>query len=591
MRRNLNQADPKKIKTLIDTSLGNTKADMVVVNADLVNVYSGELLRGYSVAIKEEKIAYVGENVGHTIGPDTMIIDATGKTLIPGLIDAHAHIFFRYDLHEFLRYTMKGGTTTIITESRSIIFPLGYRGITQYLKALDGQPIKIFVSAPPVPGLGPAAQLSALNPGTLRRLLKQDGVIGLGESYWADVIEGDERILRLFTETLISGKTLEGHSAGARGNKLVAYIASGISSCHEPTNVEEVLERLRLGIHTMIREGDIHRDLEAVVEIKDEKIDFRRLALVTDGIGPKHLVEHGYMEFVVQKAIDLGFDPIVAIQMATLNPAEHFSLDNHIGGIAPGKYADMVLIPNVQTIQAEMVISNGQVIAQKGELLVPPRKHVYAKSVMRSIHLPRKIKPDDFHIHVEVADSPVTIRVINQVTEFVTREEQIAITPKDGLLEADVERDILKVAVIEKTSNPGKMFVGFVKGFKMRKGAFASSAAWVLSGIVVVGTNDDDMAGAINRVFELQGGAVVYSEDKVLAELPLPIAGLTSDLPIEVVTQQLKEVQQRATELGAWMSDVEFTLTALTSGSIPFLRICEAGLIDIREGKLVDLVV
>jgi adenine deaminase len=297
------------------------------------------------------------------------------------------------------------------------------------------------------------------------------------------------------------------------------------------------------------------------------------------------------MEFLVQKAIDLGFDPIVAIQMATINAAEHFSLDNIIGGIAPGKYADMVLIPDLRTIKAEMVISNGQVIAQKGELLVPPRKHVYSKSVLRSVQLPRKLKSDDFRIHVEGRDIPVTIRAIHQVTDLVTREEKIAITPRGGLLEADVERDILKVAVIERTSDPGKMFVGFIKGFKIKRGAFASSCTWELSGIVVVGTNDEDMAGAVNRVFELQGGAVVYAGGKVLAELHLPVAGCVSMLPIEELYQKLEEIQQKATELGTPLPDAHFTLTALTTVAIPFFRICEAGLMDIREGKLVDLVV
>ncbi|HJX69503.1 MAG TPA: adenine deaminase C-terminal domain-containing protein [Dehalococcoidia bacterium] len=590
-KKNSASITPEQIKALIDTALGEIKADMVIANADLVNVYSGELLKGYSVAIKGEKIAYVGEKAEHTIGPDTRVIDATGKTLIPGLIDAHAHLLFLYAVDEFLKYAMKGGTTTIITETRGIFFPLGYRGVKQFLEAISGQPIKIFATAPPMLGLGPAAQGGALSPESLRRLLKQEGVVGLGETYWFPVLQGEERILRQFAETLSLGKTLEGHSAGARGNKLVAYIASGISSCHEPTTAEEVLERLRLGIHTMIREGDTRRDLEAIAEIKDEKIDFRRLVLATDGVGPKHLMEHGYMEILVQKAIDLGFDPIVAIQMATINAAEHFSFDNLIGGIAPGKYADMVLIPDLRTIQAEMVMSNGQVIAQRGQILVPPKRYVYPKSSLRSVHLPRKLEPADFRIPVEGRDTPVTVRVIHQVTEVLTREEQIAITPKKGLLEADVGEDILKVAVIERTSDPGKMFVGFVKGFKMRKGAFASSGTWALSGIVVVGTNDEDMAGAVNRVLALQGGDVVYAKGRVLAELPLPVAGLTSDLPIEVLYQKLEEVQQKATELGTWLPDVHLTLTALTTGSIPFFRICEAGLVDIRDGKVVGLMV
>jgi len=590
-KRNSTLVAPEQIKTLIDTALGKIKADIVIANADLVNVYSGELLKGYSVAIKGEKIAYIGENADHTIGPDTMVIDATGKTLIPGLIDAHMHLVTYYTVYEFLKYAMKGGTTTIISEITALTFPLGYKGIEQFLEAISYQPIKIFATAPPMLSLSPAAKLGAIGLDSVRKLLKQDRIVGLGETFWLPALQGEERVFKLFAEALSSGKPIEGHSAGARGNKLIAYIASGVASCHEPTNTGEVLERLRLGIHTMIREGETRRDLEAIAEIKDKKIDFRRLILTTDGAGPRQLVKHGYMEFLVQKAIDLGFDPIVAIQMATINPAEHFSLDNLMGGIAPGKYADMVLIPDPQTIQAEMVISNGQIIAQKGELLVPPRKHVYSKSALGSVHLPRRLKSDDFHIHVEGTDSPAIIRVIHQVTEGLTKEEQITIVPKGGLLEADVDKDILKVAVIERTSNLGKMFTGFVKGFKFTKGAFASSCTWELSGIVVVGTNDDDMAGAVNRVYELQGGAVVYADGKVLAELSMSVGGCVSELPLEELSQKLEVLQQKVAELGTWLSDAHFSLTALTTVAIPFFRICEAGLMDIREGKVVDLVV
>ncbi len=581
---------PGQIKVLIDTALGKLKADMVIVNADLVNVYSGELLKGYSVAIKGDRIAYVGGNAAHTIGPDTKVIDATEKTLIPGLIDAHSNLFCYYPVDEFLKYAMGGGTTAIITETVAISFPLGYQGIRQFLEAIRDQPIKIFATAPPMVTLSPAARASALSPETLQRLLRRDDIVGLGETNWPPVLEGEERILKLFVQTLGLGKTLEGHSPGARGNKLVAYFASGISSCHEPITAEEVLERLRLGVHTMIKEGGIRRDLENIAKIKDEPIDFRRLVLATDGVDPKHLMEHGYMESVVQKAIDLGFDPMVAIQMVTINAAEHFSLDKLIGGIAPGKYADMAIIPDLRTIQAEVVISNGQIIAKKGQVLVSPRKYSYPKSSLRSVRLPRRLEPADFKIPVE-GDTPVTVRIINQFTELVTREEQVAITPTKGRLEGDLGRDILKIAVIERTNQPGQMFVGFVKGFNLKRGSFASSATWDLSGIAVVGTNDEDMAAAVNRVFELQGGAVVCAEGKVLAELPLPIGGVAVDLPMERVLQKCAEVQQKMTELGTSLPDVHLTLTTLTTSFIPFFRICEAGLIDIREGKVVGLIV
>lgn len=586
-----NQVDSEKTKKLIDTALGKTMADIVVANADLVNVYSGELLIGQSVAIKGDRIAYVGESAEHTIGPDTNVIDATGKVLIPGLIDPHIHPVPLFNVDEFLKYAMRGGTTTIITETVELVLPLGYRGVQQFIKSISKQPIKMYATVGPVLSLSPASQLDFLRPEKLRRLLKQKNVVGLGETSWPYILQGDEKILRLYAETSNAGKQLEGHSAGAKGNNLQAYVASGISSCHEPTTVEEVIERLRLGLYVMIREGMVRRDLETIASIKDESIDFRRLVFCTDGTSPEHLMEHGYMEFVVQKAINLGFDPIIAIQMATLNTAEHFNLDNILGGIAPGKYADMVILPDLRDIEAELVISNGQIIARKGEILVPPRRHRYPPSILKTVDLPRKLEPVDFQVQVQGGDRPVTVRVIKQVTGLVTKEEQLTMTPENGLLEADVERDVLKAAFIDRANRPGKMFTGFVKGFNLKKGAFASSAPWELSGIIVVGAKDEDMAGAVNRIITLQGGAVVYADGEVLAELPLPVAGYMSELPIKIQRQIYEEIQEKVTYLGTSLPDAYNTLGILTTTFIPFMRICEAGLMDIGKGEIVDLIV
>ena len=591
MQEKLNKVDSEKIKTLIDTALGKIKADMVVANADLVNVYSGELLKGQSVAIKGDRIAFVGENAEHTIGPDTTVIDATGKVLIPGLIDSHIHLLGVCDIYGFLKYAMTGGTTTIISETTTLVIPLGYKGFWQFLNATANQPVKILATIASPLNLGSAALVEILSPRNLRRLLNHKRALGLGETSWPLVLEDLGGIIRLHTETLNASKRLEGHSAGASGNNLQAYVASGISSCHEPITAEEVLERLRLGLHVMIREGDVRRDLEAIARIKDEPIDFRRLVFCTDGVHPEHLIEHGYMECVVQKAIDLGFDPIVAIQMATLNAAEHFSLDNFIGGIAPGKCADMVIIPDLRKIEAEMVISNGQITVREGQILIPPRKHVYSRSTMKSIRIPRKIKPADFEIRVQGEDKPVMVRVINQLAGPLTKEKKIAMTPKDGLLKADIERDILKVAFIDRTNNTGKMFTGFIKGIGMKKVAYASSTSMGSSGITVVGAKDEDMAGAVNRVKALQGGVVVYNEGEVLAELPMPIAGFTSDLPIEEVGQRYEKIRQSVVNLGSSIQDIYLIINFLTTTVLPSLRICEAGLIDITKRKLLGLIV
>jgi adenine deaminase len=474
------------IKTLIDVALGKEKADLTIVNGNLVNVYTGELLPAYSVAIKGEKIAYVGKSADHTIGADTRVIDATGRVLIPGLIDAHTHLMIYTTIDQLLRYVIRTGTTTIITETIEMTFSLGEAGIWESLKATGNQPIKIFITVPSMATTSRAAYLGAIRPQTIRRMLKHPRVVGLGETPWQHVLQGNDRILGLFAETLSTGKKLEGHSAGAKNNKLIAYIAAGISSCHEAINYEEALERLRLGLSTQVRVGDTRNDLEDIAKIKDEKIDFRRLTLSTDVMKLKQLIERGYMDIIVQKAINLGINPITAIQMATINTAEHFRLDSLLGGIAPSKYADILIIPDLQTIQPELVISNGQVIAQNGQSLVTPRKHRYSKLARNSIRITRKMKPQDFRISVGDVSKEVEVRIINQVTELVTQEERVTMRPTGGLLEADVGQDILKVAVIDTVNEPVKMFVGLIKGTKMSSGAFATTTSWGLAGIVVV---------------------------------------------------------------------------------------------------------
>jgi adenine deaminase len=574
---------------LIRVALGEAEADLAIVNGDIVNVYTGEIMKRASVLIKGDKIAYVGNEAGKSIGPSTKVIDAAGKTLIPGLIDGHTHIDGPYSISEILRYIIKGGTTTIITEASDITSPLGYEGIIQFLASVKNQPIKVFVSAPPLGTISPVTEEHATTVGELRQLLRRKEIIGLGETYWGEVINGNRRILDLIAETIKMGKRAEGHSAGATGNKLQAYIASGVSSCHEPITAEEVKERLRLGLFVLIREGEIRRDLEAISSIREENINFNRLALSTDGLGPGQLVSDGYMEFVVQKAIDLGFNPILAIQMATINPAQHSAIDDVIVGIAPGKYADIVIIPELDTIRAEYVISNGRVVARNGELLIPPRKHRYPKSSRNSIHLSRNLDAGDFAIHTE--GNRRKVRMIDQATELVTREAIVDMPVSDGQLKPNASKDILKVAAIERAYGTGKTFVGLIRGIGFKRGAIAISAVWDCGDIIVVGAEETDMAQAVNRIKQLGGGLVVCSGNRILAEIALPVSGIISTQPMEAIASSLYDIQQVANDLGCRLPDIRTTLAVLTTPAIPFLRICESGLFNLRQNSFVDLIV
>ena len=576
---------------LMRTALGNEKADLVIANGTLVNVYTGELLEGYGVAVRGERIAYVGKDIQHTVGPHTDVIDATGKTMVPGFIDSHTHLSIFCPASEVLRYIMRGGTTTIVTELIEMYFSMGYEGVIEYLVSCKDQPIRIFGVAPPMITLSTRVREKEINKEQLRKLLQRDDILGLGEAYWLSVVGEDRRLLELIEETLKAGKIVAGHSAGAKGNKLAAYVASGVSSCHEPITAEEVIERLRLGIYVQAREGETRQDLETIAGINYKNMNLSQLLLVTDTASLKQMVEKGYMEVVLQKAIDSGFEPITAIQMATINAARYLNLDDRIGGIAPGKYADIVIIPDLRKINAEYVISNGQVIARDRELLVQPREHTFPDWTRQSIRPAKKFTPDDFMIRVTGELDAVTVRVIEQVEELVTQEAHISVPLSEGMIKSDPERDLLKISCIDYQTNPVKQFVGLIKGFKMKRGAIATTMAWDLTNIIALGADEADLALAVNRVVEMRGGAVVCADNRITAEIPLPVGGYISDLPIEEVLQLNEDIQQAAADLGSPLINTHLTLMTLTSPAIPFFRICEEGLFNIRTNSKVELIV
>jgi adenine deaminase len=579
-----------KAMDLARVALGKIEADLAVINGTLVNVYTGELQNDAAILVKEDKIAYVGKNAQLSIGSNTRIIDASGKIVVPGFIDTHNHIDWFMLPDHLIRYAMKGGTTTIVAEVDAVAFLLGYRGIIELIRAIQNQPIKIFISVPPMVTNSPVADAHALNIDEVRKLLRRKEVIALGESYWTTLLEGDTRILDLLEEAKKAGKKIEGHSAGARDNKLQAYASLGITSCHEPTTANEVLERLRLGIHVLIREGEVRRELEEIARINGETIDFRLMSLASDGPGPHQLLNSGYMEYVVQKAIDLGFSPVTAFQMASLNAAQRFGLDDYIGGIAPGKYADIVVIPDLKVVRPDYVISKGKLVSENGRPTVEPRIHAFPEWMLKTVHLPGELTADDFAVKVDKDCHCVNARIIDLVSTIVSRESITELPAVNGRVLADKDRDIIKVAAIERIHEPGKMFVGFIHGLGIKSGAIATSTMWDTTDIGVVGTDDRDMALAINRIKELEGGLVVCNRGEVIAEIALPVAGLFCPDPVEIIVEKLNRIQQAAADMGCTSPDIRLTLSVLSTAAIPFLRICESGLKDLKKNRLVDLI-
>lgn len=571
------------MKKLIHVASGKQGADLAICHARLLNVYTGEFLDNQCISIKNGYIAFVGNNADHTMSEDTLRIDAMGKTVIPGLIDGHTHLASFVEISRFIPYAVQDGTTTIVTETMEAYPIMGYDGVDELLSSFRDQPIKIFGTAPAMVSISSAA--NGIPREDLKKLLDRDDILGLGESYWQSVFQTPDQILPAFETTLCAGKVLEGHSAGAGGKKLAAYLAAGISSCHEPIDADQVLERLRAGLYVMIREGSIRRDLEAIARIRHAGVDTRRLILVTDGVGPEDLEKNRGMAFVVQKAIDSGFTPIEAVQMATLNVAEHFSLDALVGGIAPGRCADMVIIPEPGTIAPETVISNGKIIFDKKQMQVSPRTHAFSDTCRHTVHLPRPLTSDDFSVPANPDHKTVQVRLMEMITDLVTREAVLPLKVVDGRIPADVDQDILKISAIDRAIAPGKMFTGFIKGFGLKDGAIASSQAWDTSDIIVVGTHDVDMAEAVNHIHRLQGGVVIWARGKCLAKIHLPVMGLLSDAPVPALARQIRLIKMTTAQLGMTFPDPLLTLITLTGAAIPYLRICEQGMVNLKTGE------
>jgi adenine deaminase len=579
-------------RRLMNTALGKQPADTLIRRARVLDVFTATFLPEHDVAVADGRIAYVGADASHTVGPATTLIDADGQVLLPGFIDGHTHAFaVRYSIEEFLKYVVPGGTTTVITELTELGSVLGYDGIRTALDGLARQPIKLFATLPPLAALLPHMESTAPTLDEYRQLLGRPEVLGLGELYWNNLVIGqDERMHALVEATLESGKVAEGHGAGARGPRLQSYVCGGLSSDHEPINAVEGLERLRLGQTFMAREGEIRQDLEAIAPIWHELPDLRRMTLVTDSVGAERLLEHGYLERNVQKAIDLGLEPARAVQMVTLNVAEHFRIDADVGSIAPGRCADLVMVPDERTIQPSLVLSDGRVVARDSELLEDPRRLEWPRRFFVSVKRKRMPRPDDLGVSAE-GQATARVRAIECTTGLVTQETEIELTPQNGELLADPAAGVLKVAAFDRVLRTEAVFVGFIKGFGLREGAVASSMTWDSQCLVVIGGNDHDMALAADRLVDTQGGAAVCLNGDLVADLEAPLGGLTSLEPMPVIAQCLAHVRSTLEQLGCPWPNPLLTVDVLTTASIPFFRITDRGYVRLRTGEQVGLFV
>lgn len=579
---------------LIDVALGKAPADLVIRGVTLVNVYSRELCPRTTIAVKGSRIASVGD-LEPSIGASTVVIDASQLYAVPGLIDGHIHIeSTMLDPVEFAQVVIPRGTTAVMIDPHEIANVLGVEGVRLMLSRTERIPLKVYVQVPScVPSTTNLETAGAkIGPKEVQTMLKWSRVVGLGEVMnYPGILTSDRKLRLMIQETQEVRKVVEGHAPGLLGRELNAYLSAGIVGDHESTTEQELVEKLRLGCVVEIREGSTSHNLATLIRaLKSHNLSTRHAVLVSDDRHAGDLMKLGHMDYNVRRAIEEGLDPIDAITMATLNTAEHFRVDTEIGGIAPGKRADIILTPDITKMRAEAVIADGQAVARNGVLLVKLPSPRFPPWSLRTVHLKRWLQPKDFVVRSNTENGATRTVVIETSGEILTKKTIENLPVRDFQIQNDLERDILKIAVIERHKRTGNIGRGFVRGFGLKAGAISSSVAHDSHNICVVGANDSDMAAAANEIARLQGGLVAIRDGTVLAELPLPFAGLMSTQQIEKVNRVEKQLSEAAKSLSCAFASPFMVISFLSLAVIPEVRLTDKGIVDVSAAKLIPAV-
>jgi adenine deaminase len=580
---------------LVAVAAGREAADLVVRGGVLVNVQSREILDGWQVAVADGRFAYVGPDASHCIGPDTEVIEANGRYLIPGLCDGHMHIESgMLTPAEFAAAVIPHGTTTMFTDPHEIANVLGLKGVRMMHDEALMQPVNIYTQmpscAPSAPGLETTGfEISAED---VAEAMAWPGIIGLGEMMnFPGVVNGDHKMLAEMAATMNAGKTVGGHYASPdRGIAFSAYVAGGAADDHEGTAEADAIARVRLGMKSMMRLGSAWYDVESqITAITKKGLDPRNFILCTDDCHSGTLVNDGHMNRVVRHAIDCGCDPLIALQMATINAATHFGLERELGSIAPGRRADMILTSDLKTLPIEHVIARGQTVAIDGKITVDCPHFDWPDSARQTVHMGMMLGVTDFEIKTPSGKNKVTVKVIGVVENQAPTEALTADLPvKDGIVEG--EGGVCQIALVERHRATGDVVNGFVSGFGYTgQMAIASTVAHDSHHMIVVGTSRADMALAANRLGEVGGGVTVWKDGRELSLVKLPIAGLMSDSPAAEVAAKADEMVAAMAACGCTLNNAYMQHSLLALVVIPALRISDLGLVDVTKFEITPL--
>ena len=581
---------------LVDVAMGRRPADMLIRNGRWVNVHSGEIIPATDVAIFGSRIAYVGPDGAHTKGEKTVIIDAADRYLVPGLCDAHMHVESgMVTVTEFARAVIPHGTTAMFIDPHEIANVLGLDGVRLMHDEALTVPINIYVQMPSCVPSAPGLETpgATIGPDDVAEAMSWPGIIGLGEMMnFPGVNGGNTKMHAEIAETLKAGKVVGGHYASPDlGLAFHGYVAGGPADDHEGTRPEDGIARVRQGMKTMMRLGSAWYDVASQVKaITERGLDSRHFILCTDDSHSGTLVNEGHMNRVVRYAIARGLKPVTAIQMATLNTAQHFGVERDIGSITPGRYADLIISSDLVTLPIDMVISAGEVAAQNGQLTIDLPAYPYPRLASQTVRLGKRLTADDFAVPAE-GDEPVDVHVIGVIeNQAPTRALVRALPIKDGLVQADPRQDVAHLALVERHRGTGEVINGFVNGFGFDVPcAVATTVAHDSHHMIVAGTSRSSMAAAANRLGEIGGGVVVFREDREIALVELPIAGLMSTERAEVVALKAARMVEAFQEIGCPLNNAFMQLSLLALVVIPEMRISDKGLVDVNAFEIVPL--
>jgi adenine deaminase len=582
----------RELRRLVQGAMGEVKSDLIVTGGKLINVYSGEILDGMEIAVLDGRICYVGPGAAHARGEATKILDARGLYISPGFIDGHTHIGHYCRPYEYLQAYLPHGTTALMASCDELATVFGYRGLKLFLDEVEAHPLRVFTLISMVAPQDPLlCQTATITNAEIEAALQDPRILGLGEIVsWLRLTQLDDEVLERLEMAWRNGKIIHGHTAGAKDQKLCAVAAVGISSCHEPIRVEDALARLRLGYWTMLREGSLRQDLEATLRpLIARGIDTQRLILVTDSMSPDDVEEIGHMDHVLRRAVSLGLSPLRAIQAVTLHPATYSSVEQEVGGIAPGRFADMALLESLESFRVQTTLIGGQVVAQEGQSLVQAAPISVPQEMMHSLRLHSNISTEQFRIRCP--EENAKIRVIELLNQNITAEKVMSVDARKGYVEADVEQDLLKVAIFDRHDQIGKIAMGFLKGFGAKIGAVGTTTDLDENTLLIAGGNDADMALCANALIESGGGMAVVNNGQMVEKIEFPAGGIFSLNPWRRVGQDLGRIHRCLRERGSQFERPLYALCFLPFVTLPSLRITARGLINAKERKIVPLFV